>query len=107
MGHGEEKKTDVMMVVGAVVGSALGGSLLSGAPFTDVAMSLQGSLGFLLGHVAGMMVAQDNAKSWAPMAGAIAVPLIAGGVVDRGLLGVVGGGMVGIYFSGSHSNLKL
>jgi hypothetical protein len=103
----KKNNSTLLMVGGAVVGSALGGSLLGGIPVMDVAMSLQGSLGFLLGHGAGMLIAQDDSKSWAPFLAAVAVPLIAGGVVDRAFLGVVGGGLAGIYLSGAHSEFKL
>lgn len=95
------------MIAGAMIGSALGGGMLSGAPLMSVATSLQGSLGFTMGHVAGMLVAQDDTKSWFPLIASAAIPLVAGGVIDRGYIGVVGGGLVGIYLSGAHSDFKL
>lgn len=98
----------IMMVAGGVIGSALGGSFMGGVPFMDVAKSMQGSLGFMLGHGAGMFVgeADESFANYAPTIGSIAVPLVLGGTVDRALIGVVGGGLIGIYLSGAHSKKK-
>lgn len=82
---------------GVFLGSALAGSLASGAPVVDVMQSFQGSVGATVGYLAGTLVWQSNGDLPAalPFITAAAVPLIAGGVVDRGLLGLVVGAFVG------------
>jgi hypothetical protein len=82
---------------GVFAGSALGGSLASGAPVVDVMQSMQGAIGVTIGYMAGTVVYDSGgtALTYAPWIGAALVPLVAGGVVDRALLGLVVGGFVG------------
>lgn len=85
-----------MDIVGAGLGSALGGSLGSGAPVIDVARSWQGTIGFVTGYTVGSVVSNSNPDwAYAPIIAGAALPLILGGVVDRGLAGVVIGGLLG------------
>lgn len=89
---------------GAYVGGAIGGSFLGGIPFGDMATSLQGAPGVLVGYFAGILVApvlfpgdpnSADYAGFAPFAGAVIVPLLAGGTVDRALFGLLIGAKIG------------
>lgn len=95
-------KDDTVKKAGAAyVGSAIGGSLLGGVPFTDVATSFQGAPGVLCGYVAGTFLSPvlpdgfADYADWMPIIGALVVPLLAGGTVDRALFGLVAGAKIG------------
>lgn len=93
-------------IVGVFVGSALGGSFAAGEPVTVVATALQGSIGVTLGYAVGQYVqplleGKDDSKMessivpYLPWIGAAIVPLVTGGVVDRGLIGLLVGAKIG------------
>lgn len=95
-------KDDTVKKAGAAyLGSAIGGSLLGGVPFADVATSFQGAPGVLCGYVLGMFVSPvlpsgfADYSDWMPIAGALVIPLLAGGTVDRALFGLVAGAKIG------------
>lgn len=104
MGHGDEGKASVSSkisitpIIGVAVGSALGGSLLSGAPVTAVLQSMQGSLGVVIGYLGGQLAQTAPALanySYLPWVGAAVVPLVTGGVADKSLIGLLAGGAIG------------
>lgn len=90
----------LLFAPGVFLGSALGGSLASGVPVLDIMQSMQGSIGVTIGYMAGTVV-NDSQGSYTSLIGAAVVPLLAGGVVDRALLGLVVGGIVGVQISNS------
>lgn len=97
-------------IAGVFLGSALGGSFAVGEPVMAVATSLQGSVGVTLGYAVGQYVqplleGKDDSKTastlapYLPWIGAAVVPLVAGGVVDRGLIGLLIGAKIGTIFA--------
>ena len=104
----ETKKPDIILdlpikrILVATVGATLGGSFSVGARVIDVATSLQGGLGILIGYTAGDILRQTGLVSdsdYVPLAGALAVTLLAGGVVDRATFGLIGGAYIGTFFA--------
>lgn len=95
------------------IGSALGGSFATGEPVTAVLTSLQGTAGVVIGFSIGQFVAPmlrdtrdetDKEKYQGHVGGALSpyagwfgaalVPIIAGGAIDRGLIGLLIGGKI-------------
>ena len=110
MGDTKPQTPDVVLdipvkrILAAGLGASLGGSFAAGAPVTDVAISLQGGLGFALGYMAGDILKQtglasdSNWHDYLPLGIGLAVTLIAGGVVDRATFGLIGGAYVATFF---------
>jgi len=94
-------------ILGAVLGSALGASALGSVPVVDVLTSWQGSFGFVAGYIAGRIIQEGTKSNYEalPYIAAGAVPLLAGGVVDRAFLGLAAGGVIGAYFM-DHSKIE-
>lgn len=91
-----------MHAVAAWAGATAAGAIMSGAPVMDVATAMSGAAGAALGHTAGRIVSMNMADSsyamLLPIAGAIAVPGLAGGIWDAQVvvigLGAVAGCMI-------------
>ncbi len=104
MGHPDagkappSSKLAIAPLIGVVIGSALGGSLLSGSPVMAVLQSMQGSVGVGIGYAGGQLAETAPALanySFLPWIGAAVVPLVTGGVADRSLVGLLAGGAIG------------
>ncbi len=99
-------------ILGSLAGAAAAGSYLTGAPVVDVLTAMNGAAGITAGMVAGGYAAMTYAASnmttpkpnvgmdfglmvGLPLAGGIAVPMLAGGRLDSTLLLMLGGAVAG------------
>lgn len=89
-------------LIGVFIGSALGASALGNVPALDVLRSMQGSIGFAVGYYAGTFANElvFTDYTYLPYTTGALVPMLAGGTVDRSLLGLVAGGVIGGYLFG-------
>lgn len=99
-------EADLKLYGGLILGSALGASFAAGVPFMDVVQSMQGSAGMAVGYLAGQLAAGTDEKSYYPLIGGIGVPLVLGGAIDNGFIGLAAGGAAGIYLAGYNFESK-
>lgn len=90
-----EGSSDLLISVGAgYVGAIAVGALITGAPIMDIATSVSGAAGAAGGFAVGKFLQQKKPSDYAvayPIAGAILVPGLAGGVWDVSLIAISGG----------------
>lgn len=88
----------LICTAGGYAGAIAVGAILTGAPIMDLATSVSGAAGAAIGFAAGKVLESQMPSDYAmafPVAGAILVPGLAGGVWDVQLLAIAGGAVVG------------
>lgn len=84
----------------SLVGATAAGYFAIGAEPMDMATSVNGALGAAAGYTVGLYMSEGSDSSYAsyyPIAGAIVVPGLAGGVWDQNVLIVAAGAWAGCY----------